>query len=154
VRPKCEHRAAEKQITGILTGQMLIIIVFYNAVRSVIHRLILILLILLILFTLFVVILSYFKTRSIRTVHISAKVRLTSVAIRILICIRIHIQAPNPDRHQNLTVCSLAHCYFQALAEDIFICADYALSALETILSCLMGYISVLSNSNSNSNRP
>jgi len=29
--------------------------------------------------------------------------------------------------------------------------ADYAFSALETILNCLMGYISVLSNSNSNS---
>ena len=40
--------------------------------------------------------------------------------------------------------------YFQTLAEDIFIWADYAFSALETILNCLMGYIGVLSNSNSN----
>ena len=40
--------------------------------------------------------------------------------------------------------------YVQTLAEDIFIWADYAFSALETILNCLMGYISVLSNSNSN----
>ena len=32
--------------------------------------------------------------------------------------------------------------YVQTLAEDIFIWADYAFSALETILNCLMGYIS------------
>ena len=41
-------------------------------------------------------------------------------------------------------------CYVQTLAEDVFIRADYAFSALETILNCLMGYISVLSSSNSN----
>jgi len=33
-------------------------------------------------------------------VHTSAKARLTSVAIRIR----------DPDRHQNLIICSLAHC--------------------------------------------
>jgi len=43
--------------------------------------------------------------------------------------------------------------YVQTLTEDIFIWADYAFSALETILNCLMGYISVLSNSNSNIGR-
>jgi len=37
------------------------------------------------------------------TVHTTAKARLTSVAIRIQIWIR------DPYRHQNLTVCSLAH---------------------------------------------
>jgi len=36
--------------------------------------------------------------------HTSAKARLTSVAIRIRIRIR------DPDRHQNLIICSLAHC--------------------------------------------
>ena len=45
-----------------------------------------------------------FVTRSTGTVHTSAKARLTSVAIRICIQIR------EPDRHQNLTICSLAHC--------------------------------------------
>ena len=39
--------------------------------------------------------------------------------------------------------------YVQTLAKDIFIRAEYASSALETILNCLMGYISVLSDSNS-----
>ena len=43
-----------------------------------------------------------FKTRSTGTVHTSAKVRLTSVTIGI--------RARDPDRHQNLTMCSLAHC--------------------------------------------
>jgi len=38
--------------------------------------------------------------------HTSAEARLNSVAIRIRICIRI----PDPDRHQNLIFCSLAHC--------------------------------------------
>jgi len=42
-----------------------------------------------------------FQTRSIGTVHTSAKARLTSVAIRI----QIH----DTDRHQNLIICSLAH---------------------------------------------
>jgi len=42
------------------------------------------------------------KTRSTGIVHTSAKARLTSVAIRI----QIH----DLDRHQNLTICSLAHC--------------------------------------------
>ena len=45
-------------------------------------------------------------TRSTGTVHASAKARLTSVAIRLLIRIRIR----DPDRHQNLIICSLAHC--------------------------------------------
>ena len=40
------------------------------------------------------------------TVHISAKARLTSVAIQI----RIHIRTTDPDRHQNLIICSMAHC--------------------------------------------
>jgi len=44
-------------------------------------------------------------TRSILTVHTSAKIRLTSVAIRIRICIRIR----DPDRHQNVIIYSLAH---------------------------------------------
>jgi len=43
-------------------------------------------------------------TRSTGTVHTYAKVRLTSVAIRIRIQIR------DPDRHQNLILCSSAHC--------------------------------------------
>jgi len=34
--------------------------------------------------------------------HTSAKTRLTSVAIRI--------RTSDPDRHQNLIICSLAHC--------------------------------------------
>ena len=42
------------------------------------------------------------KTRSTGTVHTSAKARITSVVIQI--CIR------DPDRHQNLIICSLAHC--------------------------------------------
>jgi len=42
--------------------------------------------------------------RSIGTVHTSAKARLTNVAIRILIRIR------DPDCHQSLIICSLAHC--------------------------------------------
>jgi len=47
-----------------------------------------------------------FTTRSTRTVHTSAKARLTSVAIWI----RIPIQIFDLDHHQNLIVCSLAHC--------------------------------------------
>jgi len=35
-------------------------------------------------------------------VHASTKARLTGVAIRIRI--------PDPDRHQNLSICSLARC--------------------------------------------
>jgi len=42
-------------------------------------------------------------TRSTGTLHTSAKARLTGVAIRIRIRIR------DPDRHQNVIVCSLAH---------------------------------------------
>jgi len=42
------------------------------------------------------------RTRSTGTLHTSAKARLTSIAIRIRI--------RDPDRHQNLNVCSLAHC--------------------------------------------
>ena len=38
--------------------------------------------------------------------HTSAKARLTSVAIRI----RTRIPSRDPDRHQNLNICSLAHC--------------------------------------------
>ena len=49
---------------------------------------------------------KHFATRSTGTVHTSAKTRLTSVAIRI----RIRIQIRDPDRHQNLIICSLAHC--------------------------------------------
>jgi len=45
-------------------------------------------------------------TRSTGTVHTSTKARLTSVAIRI----RIRIRIRDPDRHQNLIICSLAHC--------------------------------------------
>jgi len=41
-------------------------------------------------------------TRSTGTVHTSANARLTSVAIRIRI--------RDPDRHQNLIICSLTHC--------------------------------------------
>ena len=44
--------------------------------------------------------------RSTGTLHTSAKARLTSVAMRI----RIRIRIPDPDLHQNLTICSLAHC--------------------------------------------
>ena len=46
--------------------------------------------------------LSHIKLKSTRTVHTFATARLTSVAIRIRI--------RDPDRHQNLTVYSLAHC--------------------------------------------
>jgi len=46
------------------------------------------------------------RTRSTWTQHTSAKARLTSVAIRI----QIRIQFRDPDRCQNLTSCSLAHC--------------------------------------------
>jgi len=42
-------------------------------------------------------------TKSTGTVHTSAKVRLTNVAIRI------HIQVRHPDRHQNLIICALAY---------------------------------------------
>jgi len=42
--------------------------------------------------------------RSSGTVHTSAEARLTSVTIRIRIRIR------DPDRHQNLIICSSAHC--------------------------------------------
>ena len=45
------------------------------------------------------------KTRSTGTVHTSAKARLTSVAIRI----RIQIRILDPDRHQNFIICPLAH---------------------------------------------
>jgi len=38
------------------------------------------------------------------------------------------------------------------LSNDVFIRADYAFSALETTFFRLMGYTSVLSNSNANSN--
>ena len=44
-----------------------------------------------------------YRTRSTGTVHTSAKARLISVAIRIRIC--------DPDRHQNLIICSLTHCH-------------------------------------------
>ena len=52
------------------------------------------------------------KTRSTGTVHTSTKARLTSVMIRmqIRIQIRIYIWILDPDCHQNLTICSLAHC--------------------------------------------
>ena len=43
-------------------------------------------------------------TTSTGTVHTSAKAHLTSVAMRIRIRIRY------PYRHQNLIICSLAHC--------------------------------------------
>ena len=49
------------------------------------------------------------KCRSTGTVHTSAKARLTSIAIRIRIRIWIHIGIRDPDRHQNLIICSLAH---------------------------------------------
>jgi len=39
-------------------------------------------------------------------VHTSTKTHLTSATIRIQICIQIC----DPDRHQNLTISSLAHC--------------------------------------------
>jgi len=45
---------------------------------------------------------SYYKTRSTGTEHTSAKTRLNSIAIWIRI--------RDPDRHQSLTICSLAHC--------------------------------------------
>jgi len=51
------------------------------------------------------VIIIILTTRSTGTVHTSAKARLTSVAIRIKIRIRIR----DPDRHQNLVICSLAN---------------------------------------------
>jgi len=44
------------------------------------------------------------QTRSTVTVHTSAEARLTSVEMPI------RIRIPDPDRHQNLTICSLAHC--------------------------------------------
>ena len=44
-----------------------------------------------------------YRTRSTGTVHTSAKARLISVAIRIRVC--------DPDRHQNLIICSLARCH-------------------------------------------
>ena len=43
-------------------------------------------------------------TRSTGAVHTSAKARLTGVAIRIRLRIR------DPDRHQNLIICSMVHC--------------------------------------------
>jgi len=46
------------------------------------------------------------STRNTGTSHTSAKARLTNVAIRIHTRIRIY----DPDRHQNLIFCSLAHC--------------------------------------------
>jgi len=48
------------------------------------------------------------KTRSTGTMHTSTKAHLTSVAIliRIQICTWIR----EPDHHQNLIICSLAHC--------------------------------------------
>jgi len=49
---------------------------------------------------------NYIVTRITGTVHTSAKARLTSVAIQMRIRIRIHDQ----DRHQNLIICSSAHC--------------------------------------------
>jgi len=45
------------------------------------------------------------------TAHTSAKARLTSVAIWIRIRSRIRIRIRDPDRHQNLIFCSLAHCH-------------------------------------------
>ena len=52
------------------------------------------------------------KTRITGTVHTSTKARLTSVPDQDLyrpgFLIRIRIRGP--DRHQNLIVCSLAHC--------------------------------------------
>jgi len=61
------------------------------------------------------------KTRSTGTVHTSAKVRLTSVAIRI----RIRIQIRNKDRHQKCNLCSLAHCQpslknFMQIRSEVF----------------------------------
>ena len=46
------------------------------------------------------------STRCTGTVHTSTKARLISVAIQI----RIRIWILDPDRHQNLDICSLAHC--------------------------------------------
>jgi len=46
------------------------------------------------------------STRSTGTVHTSTKARLISVEIQIRIRIWIH----DPDRHQNLDICSLARC--------------------------------------------
>jgi len=51
---------------------------------------------------------NYNYCRSTGTLHTSVKARLTSFVIRIWIWIRIWI--PDAERHQNLTVCSLAHC--------------------------------------------
>jgi len=45
-------------------------------------------------------------TRNNGTVHACVKARLTRVAIRI----RIRIRITDPDHHQNLIICSLAHC--------------------------------------------
>jgi len=42
------------------------------------------------------------RTRSTGTVHTSAKARLTRI--------QIHIRILDPDRNQNLIVCSVAHC--------------------------------------------
>jgi len=50
------------------------------------------------------------KTRSNRTVHTSAKARLSSVAKRIRIRIQFCIRISDLDRHQNLIICSVAHC--------------------------------------------
>jgi len=50
--------------------------------------------------------LSAVTTRSAGTAHTSAKARLTSVAIPI----RIRIVIRDLDCHQNLIICSLAHC--------------------------------------------
>ena len=48
----------------------------------------------------------HIPTRSTETAHTFAKKRFTSVAIRF----RIPIRILDPDHHQNLTICSLAHC--------------------------------------------
>jgi len=45
------------------------------------------------------------NTRSTGTVHTSAKASLTSVTTRI----RTRIRIRDPDRHQNLIICSMAH---------------------------------------------
>ena len=56
--------------------------------------------------TLITVLKQHTITRSTGTVHTSTKAHLTSVAIQI----QIHIQICDPDRQQNLIICSLAHC--------------------------------------------